>query len=431
MNRIVKFPLKAAKAVRNRVRNKFNEHSALSALKKVNSSHSQNSRPRIVFIVQYIPAWNKLSPLYNCLTGGGRAETYILCVPSNIRDHKFVGSSRENDTYKYFTEQGYTCIDAYENGRWFDLESLRPDYVFHPRPYDTFMPQVYASYTVSRYAKVCNILYGASMSVRMRSTVYNKNYYRSCSMYFAMDKTEADYWNGLFPKGTAAGLQKAYPVGSTAFESILDVKCDKSSDRKVIMWTPRWTTDKKVGGSNYFNYSGYFLKKAKNSTRLCFIFRPHPLMFDNFIKTGQMTKEQAKTFKGKCRELPNVTLDTKKEYAHTFWQTDMLVTDISGIMIEYFITGKPMIYCTSDIEHEFTDCYKPMISCCYIAHNKEELDEYIDMLASGSDPLSEKRLETIETLLGTGKISTSEIISKIIINDHTKRYKGQKHGNQF
>ena len=424
MNKIIKFPLHAANTIRKNIIANSLDKKAMEELVKFNIKKNKCGKARVVFIVQYIPAWNKLQPVYDEIKRRDDMEAFILCVPLNIRDHEFTDGNRENDTYKYFRENGYECINAYYKGQWFDLECFCPDYVFHSRPYDTFMPSVYTSEVIAKYAKVCNILYGASMSVHMRNTVYNRNYFRNCCFYFALDKTEADFWNKRYKRGVKAGVQEAFAVGSTAFESILDAKCDKKDKRTLIMWTPRWTTDKTVGGSNFFNYKDFFLEAAENDPDTDYLFRPHPLMFDNFVKSGEMTAQQAEEYKRKCEEAPNISLDGKKEYAETFWQTDMLVTDISGIMIEYFITGKPMIYCTSDVEHEFTDCYKPMINACYIVHNKQELAEKIKMLKSGSDPLADKRREVIDYYLGDGS-RASVRTADIIANDH----KNQKREN--
>ena len=420
MNKILKFPLHAANTVRKRIIADRLDKKALTELIKHKNARSTDGKAKVVFIVQYIPAWNKLQPVYEEIKRRDDMEAFILCVPISIKNHEFFGTIRENDTYKYFKEHGYKCINAHVNGQWFDLECFCPDYVFHSRPYDTFMPVIYTSGVIAKYAVVCNILYGASMSVRMRNTIYNRDYYRNCCYYFALDKTEADFWNDRYKRGVRAGVQKAFSVGSTAFESILDAKCDKKSSRTLIMWTPRWTTDKTVGGSNFFNYKDAFLEAAEKDGDTDYLFRPHPLMFGNFVNTGQMTAAEAEDYKRRCAELPNTELDSKKEYAETFWQTDMLVTDISGIMIEYFITGKPMIYCTSDVEHEFTDCYKPMIAACYIVHNKKELHETIAMLKSGSDPMAEKRREVIKYYLGDGS-KASVRTADIIANDYKQQ----------
>ena len=77
---------------------------------------------------------------------------------------------------------------------------------------------------------------------------------------------------------------------------------------------------------------------VKQNKNILFIFRPHPLMFENFIKTKEMTSEELSEFKQYCEETENLILDEEKEYTSEFWQSDMLITDLSGMIPEYFIT---------------------------------------------------------------------------------------------
>ena len=64
-----------------------------------------------------------------------RFNPIIVCVPLNIQNHILLDDNG-NDTYKYFIERGYKAIDALrDDGSWFDLKQLKPDYLFHSRPY--------------------------------------------------------------------------------------------------------------------------------------------------------------------------------------------------------------------------------------------------------------------------------------------------------
>lgn len=63
------------------------------------------------------------------------------------------------------------------------------------------------------------------------------------------------------------------------------------------MWTPRWTTNKKLGGSNFFVYYKLLLEYAEKNDDVDLLCRPHPLMFDNFLKTGEMKIEEIDDYK--------------------------------------------------------------------------------------------------------------------------------------
>ena len=134
-------------------------------------------------------------------------------------------------------------------------------------------------------------------------------------------------------------------------EQILNSRKEKTSSafRKSVLWTPRWSTDPIVGGSNFFKYRHIIKKLIAENPDVLFVIRPHPLMFGNFLKTGEMSELDVQEFKEYCSNTNNVYLDENKEYSNTFWNSDILITDNSGLVPEYFITSKPIIYCHSDI----------------------------------------------------------------------------------
>ena len=134
-----------------------------------------------------------------------------------------------------------------------------------------------------------------------------------------------------------------------------------------------------------------------------------------------MTEKEVDDYKSMCASKGNIRFDTEKEYTDTFWKTDFMVTDISGIIIEYFITGKPIIFCTSEVEHHenLTEAYQKILEGCYIARNKDELEECINNLLNGKDTLLEKRKEIIEQFIDR-KMTSSEKIVNVLEEDYRK-----------
>ena len=78
----------------------------------------------------------------------------------------------------------------------------------------------------------------------------------------------------------------------------LDERCTAHSVRRIL-WTPRWTTQERIGGSHFFEYKDLFLEFAEKygSEELKFAIRPHPLMFDHFVTEGQMTEQDVADYK--------------------------------------------------------------------------------------------------------------------------------------
>lgn len=381
--------------------------------KRVKKKIDNNEVLNVVFVVQYIPGWNKLEPVYSKMQMDQRFNPFIVCVPLNIQNHELMDENG-NDTYRYFVDHGYKAINALlDDGSWFDLKQLKPDYLFHSRPYNHFMPKCYTSGRIVKYALICNILYGASVTKDMQSVTLNKNYYRDVSCFFSVDKNEKEVYKKRFFTGFLLNITKCYPYGAIGLEQMLIAKSEKklSDFKKTIIWTPRWSTDPLVGGSNFFNYQQILLDIAKDNPNVLFIFRPHPLMFDNFIKTGEMTKQEVAQFKEYCDKEKNIRIDESKEYADTFWSSDFLITDVSSIVPEYFVTQKPIIYCHSNINFHYTESSQEMINSCYEVRNCNELREAIYHLLEGDDSRLNERRHCIEHIFSCIENNSEQILN--------------------
>ena len=373
---------------------------------------------RVVFIIQYIPGWNKMNTVYNKMKNDERFEVFLLCVPSDINN------TETNDTYEYLIKHGYSeaVNTVLGDGKWFDLKQLNPDYVFHSRPYDVYMPEEYRSSVVYKYARICNILYGINvMQDVMVNTVLNKEYYRHVYYYFADGE---DAYNGYLSKFKLLSHcknHKVFDYGMPCLQNLMNEKGKESpswnfsTGKKRVMWTPRWATDDVVGGGNFFNYRDVLFEFAKENRDIDFLYRPHPLMFSNFIKTGEMSEAEVDEYKEKCSSLGNVSFDSEKDYFATFWNSDFLISDFSAIVNEYFVTGKPIIYCAPQ-KGDFHMCnrMKRIIQGCYVAKNSEELIKYIKLLSNGEDYLKEEREQLINEVFGdTIYTATDKIVEEL------------------
>ena len=178
-----------------------------------------------------------------------------------------------------------------------------------------------------------------------------------------------------------------------------------------MLWTPRWSTDPYIGGSNFFNYKDIMTRLVKQNKNILFIFRPHPLMFENFIKTKEMSSEELSEFKQYCEETENLILDEEKEYTSEFWQSDMLITDLSGMIPEYFITEKPIIYCHSTVAFNYTEYATNMISSCYEANDQKDLIKYFNELINGNDYKFSQRKECITAFFGNVNNNSKNILN--------------------
>ena len=376
---------------------------------------------RVGFLCQYIPSWVKLQPIYEAMREDPRFEPFLICVPSAIKDGLLTDTSGKNDTLEYFVSQGYTeAINALQsNGSWLDLQAMNLHYIFYPRPYNAYMPPCYHSKVVCRHSKICLVLYGMAVTQEIVRVTLNRDFFRYVHYYFA----ELPYprihnrRNGWLLH--MLGLQKSLYFGIPGVETIRAAKdlprpawafAKPGSFR--VMWTPRWTTDLTLGGSNFFTFYEFLTTLAKKDPDYALLFRPHPLAIPHFLETGELTQDQADRFLHTCEALPNISLDQEKDYSATFWGTDVLVTDISGIIPEYFATGKPMIFCAANMHLTLEQTTQKMIDASYVVYTAEELERCLSDLRQGIDPKAALRQKTLDAYFGADNSTPNRAIVK-------------------
>ena len=391
---------------------------------------------RVGFLCEYIPGWNKVKPIYDLMAADDRFQPVILCVPSNLRGGKLADpNDLSNDVYDYFLENGYsTAVNTLTGSdEWLDLKTLGLSYIFYLRPYNYLLPPAYENHRVCRYCKVCMVIYGMIMTEEVGDTVMERDFFRHVYCYFAetsyaMRKNRRDGW--LIH---ALGLQKSEFKGQPGIEEIAESRdlespaWDFSKNDFRIMWTPRWTTDPALGGTNFFEYCHLLMEFAKERTDMDFLFRPHPMALRNFVATGEMTPEEETAFREECQRIGNISLDERVEYTATMWQSSVLVTDISGVMAEYFVTGKPLIYCASNMRLTPAEHTARMLEGCYVVHNWQQLRQgchalrhTLIQLRQGYDPLAQKRLELAQEIFGGIDSSPSREIVEELVKDYRK-----------
>ncbi len=391
-------------------RNRIRAASAVVRFLRLRQKKRRDSDPvRVGILCQYIPAWNKVKGIYSAMKKDSRFEPLLICLPSNNDPG---GLDRpdicENDIYDYYIHNGYEAINGLVGpGQWLDPESLNLDYLFYLRPYDDYLPLVYRSKNVSKHTRICIVMYGMCMTKQVTELAVDPGFFSNVFCYFAEHGDAATINRRITPLAHRLGLCRTVECGVPSFSQIYDEQNSPapawnfaSEDSFRVMWTPRWTTDPTLGGTNFFLYKDWLLDYAAEHSDTAWLFRPHPLAFEKFVQAGDMTQEQVDQYRKRIAEMANVSLDSEKEYIASFWNSHALITDISGIMPEYFLMDKPLIFCRSNMVLEPTAFTARMLEGCYCVDTPEQLRECLDQLRRGIDPLKNKRSDIINELFG-------------------------------
>lgn len=387
-------------------------------LKRINGE-----KINVVFVCHRPAVWESLHSVYDSLKADDSFNTYIVAIPNKkeLPDLGLIHEVYESEGAEEFWKS-YGCINGYdyETKEWFDLKTLKPDYVFFQQPYNITRCEEYKSWNVALYAKICFVPYGIQIvGGEVFESVHPRDFMNCVSLYFATDSYNyRDLKERFFETGNYFTIIKL--SGFPRFDQYIYEKNDidtiwkyKGKEKKYrILWTPRWCTNE--GASTFFEYYKKILKYARNNTDVEIVFRPHPQAFVEWNSTGEMPRKDQLLFRKECEEA-GILIDESPEYVSTLKSTDCFLTDITSLMGEYLITRKPIVYCHK--KDLFTELGSKIANTFYKTSSWDEIENTLSLLKSHIDPKSELREDIIENTLYLQAGDVGKNIANLIKND--------------
>lgn len=386
-------------------------------IKECKNQGDKTGKRTIVFLINFPESWNSVKSIYAEACGREDVAVKVVAVPrsvANIDDNRDISGLR-NEAYEFFSQTGIPAIKANEKSEWFDLKSLNPDYVIYTRPYNQDYPFVYQSDNVCTFAKLCYIPYAYSM-LSNGILVMPEGFVLSTHRIFLANESRKNECCMRFPNYIKENKKRFQYLGFPRFD-LYGKDEERADDRPfTIAWLPRWTVDEgknKNKGSHFLLYCKDFLEYAKKNPDVKVIIRPHPNMFPNYIEKGIMSEEEVDAFKKQC-EACGVVIDRDKDYIKTIKTADVLVADYTSLIAEYFMTGKPIIYCdTADGLNE-----EGTVICgnLYDADSFAAVEDYLEKIKNSKDEDFSKREGIIKKLLPAGCGNIGKTILDNILN---------------
>lgn len=360
---------------------------------------------RVGFLVQLPEVWDKQNNIYMEMKKREDIETLLLVAPPYDYAKKKIVFNYEGNYYLNNYDDAVKIVD--DEGKAYDFKQFGVDYLFIERKGMT-LPSGWCTELFSETAKVCYVSYGYTCAKEfLTMKKENERYY-----YFIPEDVKENYdlHKEMYSKQIKKGIKHIELIGYPEFEHYLrDEHAEKKT--KQILWTPRWSYDDIVGGSHFIEYHSHIEELAKKYPDVKVVIRPHPLMFDNFVRQGIMTEAEVASFKNRINDV-GISLRLGGTLKEDLLETDILITDFSSIMMMYCMTGKPMIYCNGS--YDFTDEMNEMLKGVYVADNWENVEEYVDRLLCGDDKYQSMRKTIIENKLNMHKQASQNIVDWIV-----------------
>jgi len=384
--------------------------------------HGVSRKIRCIFLCQLPQVWDALSLVFEKMLMDERFDVYVFVIPEQI-DMESKGFYQKNsmaDFMRKYKNDNVKIINTYlGNGKWYSLKDLSPDYVFYQRPYDNYLPKEYRSNRVSKYSRICYIPYALDFTKELLKTTCNFKFYKNIYLYFSCDKEGEIYNKKRFKISHMLGIRKSMFVGYPRFSTIAQAgrkKKNESHMRFTILWNSRWTVDEQLGKSTFFQYKNDIPEFVIGRKDMFLVWRPHPLSFSNFIDKGLMTQKEIDEYCAMYQNGENLYYDNSNTYIDTMWNSDVLISDISSLVIEYAVTGKPIILCDNHVKEEYVDIANRIVQGCYDVTCWEELRGVLENLSRGIDPKRKLREKIFGEVFGDNLEHSADNILDILCN---------------
>ena len=243
----------------------------------------------IVFVCHRPQVWDSLKTVFEACNNDDKFNVTIVAIPNKKQlpgldlSHEIYETEGAEEFFKNYpckVINGYN----YETEEWFDLKSLKPDYLFFQTPYNGTRPANYNSSKVCKYTKIGYVHYGMLIfKGEVQESVYPRDFFKNLSLVFSENEEQKNIIETI-KKQIKSKLQ-CFLTGCTRFDNIKrykNIDCEvwnfpKSEDRKRILWTPRWTTSQ--NNCHFFDYKDILLDYVEKNKDIDFVFRPHPQAF--------------------------------------------------------------------------------------------------------------------------------------------------------
>lgn len=360
----------------------------------------ENHQPVHVVFVCHRPAiWASLESVYALLKTDPAFKVTIVAIPNKkqlpelgLNHEEYVSEGAED----YWKEEG--CLQGYdyETRTWLDLKTLEPDYVFFQTPYNICRPPQYHSREISQYALMPYVAYfGALCADDVYDECTPADFLQDLSFFFTQNPMDDDYIRSRL-RWVRADHCKNVNTGFPRYDHTQQYRtmpCDiwNSADSFKMIWTPRWTTNE--GNCHFFDFKDTFVDYCKANPQTELAFRPHPQAFAEWNATGELPEADANIYKQNFVD-SNMHLDQAPNYFPLLYTSDCLITDRSTILLDYYCTGKPILYCTSQNQHD--DMFPQYWEGMYRVASWDEVEKVLSDLQKGIDPLKDTRAKIVQ-----------------------------------
>lgn len=386
------------------------------------AARGADGRIHVAFLVQRPALWVNHASIYEALRNDPAFDVAVIAIP------KRPPAAAEPDLEEYrrlmafLDAKGIAHEPGYDlaAGAWVNpLAYGLPDVVFLPQPYAFTQSYLYGSDYWRRFCRIAYVTYGAILSMAMTKVLCKSPFFNHCKWVFLENEDIKEYFQQMNP-GIAGRVIAIGQPKTDAYRKFTTTdglwKLRKASKR--IVWAPHFTVSREKtphAFSKFFEYFDAFIGLAEAHPDIEFVLRPHPELFEHMVATGLKTRTEAEEYRRRFNALPNGQVYEGGDIFEMFKESDALILDSIGFLLEYLPTGKPVCFIGHSRRQPLNKAGEALLAVYYHAGNPSEIKEFIDnVVICGNDNMQTVRLAAREKYIRVPDIGVGHDIKEIL-----------------
>ena len=303
---------------------------------------------------------------------------------------------------KVMKEKKYPYIKGYDQTTktYLDIKQFAPDITLLQTPYDQQrISYLYSSKYFSTFSRCYHVSYGSSL-VDYDYPPYNEVLYQQDRLCTTL--CESTEFCKILNK---YNIHPNVPIGYIKCDKYINYKDNpdftfKKRDqyKQIIAWKPRWIGT--IGDSNLLTYLEFFITYCKKNPDTLLYFILHDLLRNEVVfRRRIISPKKFDSIMQEIIELPNIKIIGHDDFLDDVFNADIFIGDYCSTILEFSLTGKPVIYTPCDIV--LSTYGKKIISGYYIVNNIDEMKKQINQLREKIDPLKKIRKNNIYLISDT------------------------------
>ena len=355
--------------------------SRLNYKRKIAEIVERKDKPiRVMFLVFDYNQWF-LSKLYFSMRADNDFKVLpIVVLPNELKSENLA----TEETIKYFNSQGIECVEGIESdtGEAVIIKALKPDLIIYQQP--PFLKSDYTPTKLSEIALTCFV----EPSFETRKTEHFNGFIKDRLNNTWQTYSANQYSLKPFKNVTVAGFTMYEKYGqetNQSFENLWNTPSSVENNR--IVYVPSFILNDTFNSTKFKEQQSFMYDYISTHPQYSFVVIPDMKYKQQCLDNKIMTEEEYNNYFIKLNALPNVNLSEYSYAIDVFKTSNVLVTDSLTTAVNYFPTGKPIIFINNKHKNTiFNGIGEKIFKTFYKLSSKDAIDIVLeDLLLAQND----------------------------------------------